>query len=115
MLSRLPNINSIAENRSQLPYYVYVIKCDDNSFYTGYTKNPDSRFKLHVKGKGARYTRMHRPKKLVYQEKFGTRSEAMKREKRIKRLTHGQKLKMMDSHAATGKRDRNAKRRHRGV
>jgi putative endonuclease len=78
-------------------YYVYIILCKDNSFYTGYTKDLDSRMRLHKNGKAARYTRMHRPKKVVYVEEFGSRAEAMKREKWIKRLNHRQKLALIDS------------------
>lgn len=80
-----------------MPHFVYVILCDDGSFYTGYTKNLDARMKLHVKGKGARYTRIHRPKKLVYFEEFNSRAEAMKRERKLKRLKHSQKLKLKNS------------------
>lgn len=50
--------------------------------------------RLHKCGKGARYTRTHKPKKLVYVEEFKTRGEAMKRELRIKKLSHEQKLEM---------------------
>jgi len=53
--------------------------------------------KLHMEGKGARYTRMHRPKKLVYVEEFNSKAEAVRREKRVKRLNHGQKLKLINS------------------
>jgi len=77
-----------------MPYYVYIILCEGDSFYTGYTKNLHSRIKLHEKGKAARYTRMHRPKKLVHVEEFHSRAEAMRREKRIKKLSHTQKLKL---------------------
>jgi putative endonuclease len=77
-----------------MPYYVYIILCEGDSFYTGYTKNLRSRIKLHEKGKAARYTRMHRPKKLVHVEEFHSRAEAMRREKRIKKLSHTQKLKL---------------------
>jgi len=83
-----------------MPYYVYVILCDDGSFYTGYTKNVKSRLRLHMNGKGARYTRMHKPKKLVYAEQFESRAEAMRREKRLKKLGHQQKrelVKLQDS------------------
>jgi putative endonuclease len=80
-----------------MPYYIYVILCKGNTFYTGYTKDLDSRMRLHMNGKAARYTRMHRPKKIVYVEKFGSRAEAMKREKRIKKLKHGQKLELINS------------------
>ena len=50
-----------------------------------------------MNGKAARYTRMHRPKKIVYVEEFGSRAEAMKREKWIKRLKHSQKLELINS------------------
>jgi putative endonuclease len=77
-------------------YYVYVVLCEDGTFYTGYTRNLEMRMKLHTNGKGARYTKTHKPKKIVHVERFNSRSEAMKREKRIKKLSHEQKLGMMD-------------------
>ncbi len=80
-----------------MSYYVYIILCEDGSFYTGYTKNLDSRVKLHTRGKGARYTKMHRPKKLVYAEGFNSRAEAMKTERKIKTLSHKQKLQLARS------------------
>ena len=80
-----------------MSYYVYVILCKDNSFYTGYTKDLDSRMRLHMNGKAARYTRMHRPQKIVYVEEFGSRAEAMRREKSVKRLKHSKKLELINS------------------
>jgi len=80
-----------------MSYYVYVILCKDNSFYTGYTKDLDSRMRLHMNGKAARYTRMHKPKKIVYVEEFGSRAEAMRREKSVKRLKHSKKLELINS------------------
>jgi len=80
-----------------MPFYVYVILCVDGSFYTGYTKNIDTRIKLHESGKGARYTKMHKPQKIAYLELFDSRAQAMKREKQIKKLTHQQKLNLINS------------------
>ena len=77
-----------------MPYYVYVLQCQDGSFYTGYTKNVDSRVRLHKNGQGARYTRIHKLKRLVYVEEFATRAGAMKRERGIKRLKHEQKKRL---------------------
>jgi len=74
-----------------LTFFVYILLCDDGSFYTGSTKDLDNRVKLHMNGKGARYTKSHKPKKVVFVEFFKTRSEALKREKRIKKLSHNQK------------------------
>ncbi len=80
-----------------MPYYVYVLLCKDDTFYTGYTRNVEARFRLHKKGKGSRYVRLHSPEKVVYVEEFETRSDAMKRELQIKRLTHAGKQKLVDS------------------
>lgn len=80
-----------------MPYYVYVIQCVDGTFYTGYTKNLDTRLRLHMNGKGARYTRMHKPLKLVYFEELAFRRDAMRRERRLKRLRHLQKLRLINS------------------
>ncbi len=80
-----------------MPYYVYIILCKGGSFYTGYAKDLDSRMRLHMNGRGARYTKMYRPRKLVYVEEFDSRSEAMRKEKRVKRLNHRQKLELIKS------------------
>ncbi len=79
-------------------YYVYMLLCENDSFYTGYTKSIKSRLRLHRNGKGARYTRLHKPKTLVYVEQFGSRSEAMKKEKNIKRLNHNQKSELVQKY-----------------
>jgi len=78
-------------------YHVYVLLCQDGTFYTGYAKNLNARLKMHEHGKGARYTRVHKPEKLVYMEKFGTRKEAMRRERKIKKLGHEEKEKLCQS------------------
>jgi len=77
-----------------MPYYVYILICKDGAFYTGYTQDVEARMKLHKLGRGAKYMRTHQPKKVVYMEKFETRSDAMKREREIKRLTREEKLKL---------------------
>ncbi len=53
----------------------------------------------HVKGKGARYLRIHRPERIVHVEEFGSRVEAMRRERRVKLLSHSQKLRLAKSQA----------------
>jgi len=82
-----------------MPYFVYVLLCDDGSYYTGYTRNVNSRLRLHVNGRGARYTRIHKPKKLVYTEEYPTRAQAMKRERRLKKLKHEQKSRLIHAKA----------------
>ena len=78
-----------------MPYCVYVLLCSDGSFYTGYTRDLEARVRLHKSGRGARYTKMHKPKRLVYMEEFGTISEAMKKERKVKKLSHRQKLELV--------------------
>ena len=87
-----------------MPYYVYVLVCENGTFYTGYTRNVAARFKLHKKGKGAKYVRTHPPEKVVYVEKFETRSDAMKKEQQIKHLTHAEKQRLVNSKAQRRKR-----------
>jgi putative endonuclease len=85
-----------------VPYYVYIILCTDGSFYTGYTKNLDVRARLHACGKGARYTKMHKPSGVAYAELLDSRAQAMKREKAIKKLTHQQKVNLINSRKTNG-------------
>ncbi len=80
-----------------MPYYVYILLCHDGTFYTGYTKNVAQRAKLHANGKGAKYTRAHKPQEVAYVEQYDTRSQAMKREKTIKKLSHQQKENLINS------------------
>jgi putative endonuclease len=80
-----------------MPYYVYIILCNDGSFYTGYTKNVKARARLHANGRGARYTKMHKPQEIAYIEQLTSRAEAMKREKTIKKLNHQQKEDLIKS------------------
>jgi putative endonuclease len=75
-------------------YWVYMVLCDDGSYYTGYSNDVASRFERHRKGRGARYTRMHGPKKVVHVEEFRTRAAATRREREIKALSHKAKREL---------------------
>lgn len=79
-----------------MPYYVYILLCKDGSYYTGQAKNVEHRVEQHKKGQGARYTRMHKPAKIVYVEEFNSRSDAMKREREIKSFSHSKKQRLVD-------------------
>lgn len=74
-----------------MSYFVYMLICEDSSFYIGTTNDVDKRFIKHVAGKGASYTRSHKPVKVVYREELVDKSSALKREAVLKRLTHRQK------------------------
>jgi putative endonuclease len=73
------------------PYFVYILRCVDNSLYTGITTDVARRFSEHVAGTGAAYTRAHRPVAVVYTEGVEGRSAAQKREAAIKKLTKVEK------------------------
>jgi putative endonuclease len=80
-----------------IAFYVYILQCIDGSFYTGYTKDIDERTKQHQNGKGAKYTKSHKPEKLAYVEQHESRGKAMKREREIKKLSHQQKQDLVNS------------------
>ena len=72
--------------------YVYIVECNDNTLYTGWTNNLEKRIKAYNDGKGAKYTQGRRPVKLVYFEEFETKQEALKREWFIKHLSRKEKM-----------------------
>ncbi len=84
-------------NKRQMVFYVYILQCTDGSFYTGYTKNLAERTKQHENGKGAKYTKSHKPQKIAYVEDLDSRSQAMKRERTIKKLSRQQKIDLINS------------------
>ena len=77
-------------------WYIYIVRCRDNTLYTGITVNLDKRLTEHNSGdKGAKYTRSRRPVKLVYSEESYSRSEATKRELKIKKMTLARKTALV--------------------
>ncbi|TCP22562.1 putative endonuclease [Scopulibacillus darangshiensis] len=82
----------MADNKT---YAVYILECADGSYYTGYTTNVERRLKVHSDGKGAKYTRIRRPLSLIYEEWFDDKSEALKREHAIKKLSKRQKVELV--------------------
>lgn len=74
-----------------MSWYVYMVRCRDNSLYTGYTNDPQRRLAVHNAGKGAKYTRSRLPVVLVYQEECTDKLAAQRREYALKQLTKAQK------------------------
>lgn len=83
-------------------YYTYMLRCRDNSIYTGYTVDIEKRIKVHNSGKGAKYTRARLPVKLEYYEEFETKVEALKREREFKKYSHIEKEKIINSNKIQG-------------
>lgn len=76
--------------------YTYIVKCDDGTFYTGWTTDLKKRIQTHNQGKGAKYTKSRLPVELVYYETHETKQEAMRREYAIKQLSHQEKRHMAE-------------------
>ena len=72
-------------------FFVYIVKCNNGTYYTGYTPDIENRVKLHNDGKGARYTRGRLPVELVWCKEYRYFKKAFLEEKRIKMLTRKQK------------------------
>lgn len=79
-------------------YFVYILRCGDDTLYTGSTDNVERRLTVHQSGKGAKYTRSRHPLALVYREELADKSAALKREAAIKKLTRAQKLNLIAEH-----------------
>ena len=84
-----------------MSYWVYIVACADGTLYTGIAIDVARRLLEHNgdKPRGARYTSARRPVRLMYSAAFASRSEAQKEEARIKRLTRGDKQRLIDGRA----------------
>ena len=72
-------------------WYLYILRCGDGTLYTGITTDVEKRLEAHRSGKGAKYTRGRSPLELIYREKCGSHSDALKRELTVKKLSREQK------------------------
>ena len=78
-------------------YYTYILRCADDSLYTGWTTDLEARVEAHNAGTGAKYTRGRGPVELVYQESLPDKSTAMQREHAIKKLSRKEKLTLIQT------------------
>jgi putative endonuclease len=76
--------------------YTYMLECRDGSLYVGWTDDLEKRIRTHQAGRGGKYTRSRLPVRLAYFEELPDKSAAMSREWHLKRLTHQQKLALID-------------------
>lgn len=77
------------------PWFVYIVRCNDHSLYTGITNDLEKRITKHNSGKGAKYTKYKTPVTLIYSESSLDRSSASKREAQIKKLSRQEKLDLI--------------------
>ena len=78
-------------------WYLYILRCKDNTLYTGITTDVKKRLEAHLSGKGAKYTRGRGPLELVYRETCGSHSDALKRERQIKALPREEKQRLIET------------------
>jgi len=76
-------------------WFLYILKCGDDSLYTGITNNVEKRLEAHNSGKGAKYTRGRLPLEIVYKEVLASKSDALKREIEVKSLTRQEKERLI--------------------
>ncbi len=79
----------------QKKWYLYMLRCEDNSLYTGITTDVERRFQQHFLGKGAKYTKSRKVKEIEIIMEFKNRSEASKKEFFIKSLGKSEKEKLI--------------------
>jgi len=78
-------------------FYCYILRCSDNTLYTGYTNDLDKRLKAHNSGNGAKYTKFRRPCVMVYYESYDNKHDAMSREYYVKHcMSRADKLKLIE-------------------
>jgi putative endonuclease len=81
--------------------YVYMLRCSDETYYTGWTTDLDKRLRVHNTGKGAKYTRARLPVELAYHLMVEDKSNALKEEYRIKHLSRKQKEMLVQEYERT--------------
>lgn len=77
-----------------LSYIVYIILCEKDKLYTGFTKDMEKRWLKHTSGKGAKFTRMYKPVKILHTETFTNITDAMRREREIKKMSRIMKVNL---------------------
>ena len=80
-----------------MKYYLYILLTVDNTLYCGIARDVEKRFMEHISGKGAKYTKAHKPLKIVYTKEFENKSEALREEIRIKKLSKKEKQRLIDN------------------
>jgi putative endonuclease len=98
-------MNIKAKQKSKV-WVVYILRCSDDSLYTGMTNNIDKRLAAHSQGTAAKYTRSRRPVKLSATSAKMARSNAMRLEIKIKKLPRAKKIASLEKHAERNKRSK---------
>ena len=95
MMSLKKEMVALAQQQNN---YVYIVRCRDQTLYTGWTNQLEKRIEAHNAGKGAKYTKSRRPVKMIYHEKFDDKRLALKREYWFKHHSRAWKEKFLREH-----------------
>ena len=95
--SALSHNAGVSGESTERPWFVYILRCADQSLYTGSSPDLERRLAAHNAGNGAKYTRARRPVTLLYQERYDSRSLAARREWEIKQLSRKDKLLLISN------------------
>ena len=87
------------KKKNEAAWVVYILRCANQTLYTGITNNLERRVKMHQAGKAAKYTRSYGPVELVYQEIISTRGKALVREYEIKKLSRVKKEEVVSQYS----------------
>ena len=98
MLKALETQEKSSRSTRREKWFLYILECSDGTFYTGITKDIERRLKAHNEGKGATFTRIRRPVKMIYSEILKSRTQALVREYAVKSLTRKKKEELVSSH-----------------
>lgn len=95
MIRKMEESEKRKHRKIERPWMLYILRCCNNTFYTGVTNDIERRLKLHNNGQASRYTRSRRPVELVYSEVCGGRAKALVRECRVKALSRPEKERLI--------------------
>lgn len=93
----IKSVKKVRKKRGEFMWYLYILRCCDNSLYTGITTDWERRFHQHSSGKGAKYTRSRGVLSVEFVIPYETRSEAAQKEWAVKKLTKSQKEELIET------------------
>jgi len=95
MVKKMEAMEKSGERAPDKGWYLYILRCSTDTYYTGVTKDLKRRLKMHNDGKASKYTRVRRPVKLIYSEDCTSRATALVREYKVKALPRKEKERLI--------------------
>ena len=101
MIKIMEALETAGKRQPEEGWLLYILRCQNDTFYTGVTKDLERRLKMHNEGKASRYTRARRPVELIYYEDCASRAQALIRECQVKALSRKEKEKLVSGQKIT--------------